>query len=229
MSTPEVYRPTLAPRAKVFFTSDTHYWHRNIIQYSHRPFRTLDGQLDVEAMNLTLVNYWKRRVTSRDLVIHLGDFSFGHPPQGKAIMDQLPGRKVLVRGNHDRWTNKQYYDLGFEKVSQGMFWQSPQDGLFYLAHHPMSKSDLPKQARLQLCGHVHTLWPRAHTFWATYVDPKTGKVTHYVKGTPSPEGNCVNVGVDVRDYQPVTLEELLGIEGRQSLSPLDDDGRPPQE
>jgi calcineurin-like phosphoesterase family protein len=78
--------------SNVFFTSDTHYGHKNIIEYSNRPFT------DVEDMNESLIENWNSVVKPGDRVYHLGDFSWCDP---KPIFDRLNGQKYLILGNHD--------------------------------------------------------------------------------------------------------------------------------
>lgn len=54
----------------IFFTSDQHYGHKNVITYCNRPFTS------VEEMNDKLVEFHNQTVTKKDdLVYHLGDFS----------------------------------------------------------------------------------------------------------------------------------------------------------
>jgi len=51
-----------------------------------------------------LIDAWKLRVNSRDLVLVPGDITFAQDPNADLLaMHQLPGQKVLVLGNHDRW------------------------------------------------------------------------------------------------------------------------------
>lgn len=57
-----------------FFTADLHIGHRNIIDYSHRPFR------DADEMNAALVDVWNETVGPDDEVIVLGDFAMGRIP-----------------------------------------------------------------------------------------------------------------------------------------------------
>lgn len=53
----------------IFFTSDTHFGHNNIIKLSNRPFSS------VEEMNEGLIERWNDVVGAEDIVYHLGDFS----------------------------------------------------------------------------------------------------------------------------------------------------------
>lgn len=58
------------PYDKVFFTSDTHFGHSNIIKYCNRPFK------DKDEMNETLISNWNKVVPEDGIVIHCGDFAF---------------------------------------------------------------------------------------------------------------------------------------------------------
>ena len=55
----------------LWFTSDTHYGHTNIIKYCNRPFQS------IEEMNQALADNWNDRVEADDKVWHLGDFAMG--------------------------------------------------------------------------------------------------------------------------------------------------------
>lgn len=81
--------------SRTLFTSDTHWYHKNIIKYSGRPFE------DVQEMNEKLINRWNTAVRPQDNVYHLGDFSFGNYDQTKNILKRLAGHKHFVKGNHD--------------------------------------------------------------------------------------------------------------------------------
>ncbi len=80
----------------VWFTSDTHFAHRNVIEFCKRPFAS------IEEMDEEIIRRWNERVEPGDRVYHLGDFAFGdHDP----YLSRLNGMKNLVIGNHDggRW------------------------------------------------------------------------------------------------------------------------------
>ena len=96
----------------VWFTSDSHFYHANIIKYCNRPFAS------VEEMNEKLIENWNSVVGKDDIVWCLGDFCLG-PDQKKHIpelVSKLNGRINLILGNHDHNSVKFYYDAGFNRV-----------------------------------------------------------------------------------------------------------------
>ena len=89
--------------SRVFVTSDTHYWHHNVLKFEPeaRPFSS------VEEMNEVLVDRWNSVVTKRDLVWHLGDVCFGRV-ENLEILSRLNGQKKLILGNHDTHSAQVY-------------------------------------------------------------------------------------------------------------------------
>ncbi len=77
----------------IFFTSDTHLGHANIIKYCKRPFDS------VELMDEAIISNWNNTVKNNDTVYHLGDFCFG---SAERYLDRLNGTIMMVRGNHDK-------------------------------------------------------------------------------------------------------------------------------
>jgi calcineurin-like phosphoesterase family protein len=53
----------------IFFTSDTHFNHKNIIKLCNRPFTS------IEEMNEKIIENWNNIVKPEDIVWHLGDFA----------------------------------------------------------------------------------------------------------------------------------------------------------
>jgi calcineurin-like phosphoesterase family protein len=176
-----------------FFTADTHFGHANIIRYCHRPFAS------VEEMNAALVARWNGQVGPRDTVYHLGDFALGPKALWPYFRRQLHGKIVFVLGNHDAplhtfqqmllpgdtWCTDLVYRSGGLQISLAHVPPGPDEGqpgprrLMCVNSFPETRVDL------QFCGHVHGLLRR---------DSTTG---------------CINVGVDVWDYQPTTLDQIL--------------------
>lgn len=93
----------------IFFTSDWHVGHANVIQFDNRPFRNVDH------MSEYLVTQYKSTVPKNGVCYFLGDMGFGGNDILKKVLDQLHGTKVCIRGNHDKGCNS-LYTSGFDVV-----------------------------------------------------------------------------------------------------------------
>jgi len=84
----------------LWLTADHHFGHENIIKYTGRPFE------NVWNMNVALSTAWRDVVHKDDLVVHLGDVTMIKRPDAYVntmfIIEKLPGKKILVKGNHDK-------------------------------------------------------------------------------------------------------------------------------
>jgi calcineurin-like phosphoesterase family protein len=179
-----------APLNIVGFYSDPHFGHRNIIRYSNRPFES------VEHMGLELISryrtWWHQLPHQERLdasVVWCGDAFLCHVEEARAVMNQLPGRKILVRGNHDKWTAKKYHEIGFSLVV-------PELSVDLLGcpamvrHHPPANHEIVHRYR-GVCfvhGHTHRKLPNA-----------------------SGDGRCIDVGVDAWGFSPVSVENVRGL------------------
>lgn len=163
-----------------FFTSDTHYFHLNVITFCKRPFAT------VEEMNQVMLDNWNRVVQPEDVVWFLGDFSFGKDDVTANVLRQLSGTKHLIVGNHDR---KGRAEKLFNRRWQEFF-ASRHDYLrvavgehkFVLCHFPFASWE---RGYINLHGHVHS--PKGYS----------NKYQQY------------DVGVDANDFTPVTAETVV--------------------
>lgn len=83
---------------KIFFTSDLHFGHENVIGFDNRPFSS------VEEMDAELIKRWNEKVSAGDLVYVLGDFIWKtRNNDAPALLNSLNGQKYLIKGNHDRF------------------------------------------------------------------------------------------------------------------------------
>ena len=134
----------------VWFTSDTHFGHANIIGYSNRPFASIDE------MDAVLVCNWNALVQPQDEIWHLGDFTFRSEKAASTYLQRLNGRKHLVWGNHDS-----------EKVRQLEGWASSQpyaeialDGRkIVLLHYGLRIWNKAHHGALHFYGHSHGSLP----------------------------------------------------------------------
>ena len=95
----------------IFFVSDFHVSHKNILTYDKRPFA------DLNEMHTTLIKNWNEVVGDEYIVYYLGDLSLGRCETVKWFVHQLKGKIVYVMGNHD--TIKDIAKLGrFERIHE---------------------------------------------------------------------------------------------------------------
>ena len=148
----ETYSYTSTGCDKVFFCSDTHFWHKNILKYEpvNRPFK------DVFEMNEQMISRWNSVVGPNDLVFHLGDFCFGGQGKVMELVSRLNGKIVLILGNHDRDRSKNWWlGCGFHDVISGTI---VIDGKFILSHEPIGEDEIQgtiPEGMVNLYGHVH--------------------------------------------------------------------------
>ena len=130
-----------------YFTADTHFGHKNIIKYAHRPFNS------VEEMDESLISYWNTIVTPEDIIYHLGDFAFSKNPE--KYFYRLNGKKILICGNHDSQLTKQ---LQWDKVRD--YLEIKVNGQFIvLMHYAMKVWNKSHYGSWQLYGHSHGTLP----------------------------------------------------------------------
>jgi calcineurin-like phosphoesterase family protein len=138
----------------IYFTSDTHLDHKNIIKYCARPFK------DVDEMNDEIIRRWNSVVTKDDTVYHLGDFALTDNKKLHHFVSRLNGLKILVLGNHDR-SKEKMLDAGFDMVFGDLRIETHQNShvMMMLHHRPLQKKEW-NNSKFLLCGHVHEKWRR---------------------------------------------------------------------
>lgn len=173
--------------SKVFFTSDTHFWHGHVINFSHRPFN------NIEEMNEALITLWNETVGPDDVIYHLGDFGFCGQEKFTDIITRLNGKKYLILGNHDIKNIKKSWAEHFENIA--MMAQINVEGQpIYLSHFPFyTWGGLYKENPIwHFYGHVHT---------------KNGVITNRDSWL-QPNRYQYDVGVDNNNYVPVSFNEI---------------------
>jgi calcineurin-like phosphoesterase family protein len=80
----------------IFFASDYHLGHHNVIKYDNRPFRNVDE------MHSVLLRNWNSVVGINDIVFYLGDLSFGKSELSKWFTHSINGKIHFILGNHDK-------------------------------------------------------------------------------------------------------------------------------
>lgn len=163
----------------IYFTSDFHFGHRGIIEMQNRPFS------DVAEMNKQLLHNYNEVVHKNDTVYILGDICHHMGvEEAEDIIGRLNGRKMLVRGNHD----KKYREDLFAEVSD--FTTASVNGVYLaLMHYPMLSWPKKNSGSLQLHGHIHA--DKSYN-----LENLKKHILRY------------DVGVDANDFYPVSIEQI---------------------
>lgn len=130
----------------IYFISDLHFGHENIISMDSRPFRNAD-EMDAE-----LIKRWNNKVLSNDIVYILGDFSWHNSGRTVEILNELKGTKILIKGNHDRISqevSKCYKEIcDYKEVFVN-------DNHIVLSHYPVMFYKGQYKGWYHFYGHIH--------------------------------------------------------------------------
>ena len=131
------------PPNRVFITSDWHLFKNNYKQAHNEinPYKT--------------IKFCQDNIKPKDVFIYLGDISYkwaSEEDQAKSrkIMASIPGTKILVLGNHDRFLGSDYFkDCGFDYIVDNLVWHK------VLFTHEPEKIDIKPGIELNIHGHLH--------------------------------------------------------------------------
>jgi calcineurin-like phosphoesterase family protein len=130
----------------------------------------------------TIIANWNRHIQPEEIVFHVGDLSFGKKEYLVGLVPLLHGRLYLMRGNHDCRSHAFYQQLGINLVPDPYLMIHPSGSKLIFSHRPI----VPLEPDvLNLHGHIHN--------------------------TPAPNlgARHINLCVEVRDYRPWRLVEIL--------------------
>ena len=186
-------------KTNVFFTSDTHFQHANVIKYCNRPFKT------VKEMDSIIVKNWNNTVGKEDIVFHGGDFCFGGSPSWVYLCNALNGHKYLSAGNHDKGiTANKFEDVQqiFNIRIMGDEEMESDGQRITLCHYPMISWYQSHRGSWQLYGHVHGR-----------LDNEQHHEGHPSRVSP----NQLDIGVDSHNFTPLSYEQVKTLITKQNL------------
>lgn len=167
----------------LYFTSDTHFFHKNIMKHCSRKFETVDE------MNEYIIEKWNEKIPEDAIVFHLGDVSWKGESATRSIIERLNGRIILVRGNHDNSAICSIFaevnDMARVKVIDEETKYSQE---IHLCHFPIEEWDGSNRGSYHIHGHQHS-------------SPET---RHRIK-------NKIDVGMDGNDLVPYSFNEIIDI------------------
>lgn len=173
--------------AEIWLTSDSHFFHENMYKFVRADgvTRVRDRFASAAEGDEYMIDAWNAVVSPEDHVWHLGDVtldrSSGDIWKLEKVIKSLNGHKRLILGNHDHYDVRVYRDVGFEKVKGS----HRHEGLVYshIPLHPMSIASPKVLANVH--GHIHAL--------------------------PAFPGKYINVCVEMTNYQPIHLDEVVAM------------------
>lgn len=178
---------------KVFFTSDTHFFHSAIIDYCHRPFK------DKDQMDEKLIINWNDVIPKDGIVFHAGDFAMtGNVELIQDLIKQLNGQIYLTLGNHD-YQNR--FDR--EKIKK-LFYKV--DDMFYLQIYDDTLKN--GHVNIQMCHYPLMYWYR--NFYMLHGHVHGGPLSTANEVVPF-HNQRYDIGVDNTNFIPISYFELSQI------------------
>jgi calcineurin-like phosphoesterase family protein len=172
---------------KLWFYSDPHFFHHNIIRYANRPYQ------NVEDMNQDLILKLNSKVGKNDKVIFVGDMFFFKRNKEDIqkcldIFHALNGNhKTLIIENHDKSSFFLPYDMSVKSLTINI-----QNEEVLINHYPYRPTDRPEMTRRPLDEGKFLVHGHSHN-----------KV--------KVKNKMINVCCDSWDYFPISLEEISEI------------------
>lgn len=185
----------------VFFTSDFHLFHNNVLKFDNRPFE------NVYEMHHVIEKNWNEIVQENDVVIYLGDLSFARR-EDKEIVDsmlnRLKGEIHFVMGNHDK----------IEEMRKITRFKTVSDYLEVRITHPIisgvGSSMLTKTETLFCCMHYPIYsWNKSHHGSIMCHGHCHGNLHHGEDTSFYNNRKVIDVGCMLHDYKPISYSQVI--------------------
>jgi calcineurin-like phosphoesterase family protein len=201
---------------KLWFTSDTHYDHKNICSATTnwvgaenltRKFSSLDQ------MNDELVNSINAKVGQDDILFHLGDWSFNGFENIRKFRERIVCKNVhLILGNHDHHIERNKDDI-----------QSIFSSVNHYLQLEVKRELTPDQMKVGVLGHIKFVL--MHYPIASWNGMNDGVIhlhghVHLSNNLRVADGKAMDVGVDGNNYEPIELNEIIKIMSKQPIARL---------
>lgn len=142
-----------------YYISDMHFFHKNVTKegnnFDNRPFNSL------AEMHQYMKEKWNSKITNGDTVYILGDIAMrGTNEELIALVAQLKGRKVLIKGNHDDVSDMRYKNI-FEEIydyKEITDYVNQDAYKLVLSHYPILMWNGQHRGTIHLYGHTHNTY-----------------------------------------------------------------------
>jgi len=191
---------------KLFFTSDTHFYHKKIDEFCDRGFNC-----DAESMNETLILSWNKKIPKDGIVFHLGDFAMTADIQKiKDIKDRLNGTIHLVLGNHD--LHNRFGRQVIKDIFNNLAYDVLQIEVYDKKTDCLPRTSLESESiKLFMSHYPHLEWPRRCVHLHGHSHSNAKKQIDF-------NPNRYDVGIDNNNLMPISWNELKEIISYQNLN-----------
>lgn len=175
---------------KIYYISDTHLGDQRVFNKCSRPFKDLDE------LERTVVRNWNAKVKEDDVVYVLGDIAEDDYIRAIDVYKNLNGHKHLIVGNHDL---KRLNDIETSGVFESVkFMDLIEDNgrKVCICHYPVMDWMEFSRGGYLVYGHIHNKTEKN--------DIAYKQMKEYFK-----DKLAFNAGVDVTNFEPVTLDEMI--------------------
>lgn len=192
---------------KIYFTSDLHFGHRNILNFCRRPFN------DIKDMEEGIIRRWNNVVTNNDVVFVLGDtFWFNNKKDIKRIFKTLNGKTIyVILGNH--CDVNAYLKILSDDPFDGKVKLISDISTIYIRIYDPNEPEVPKMYKEVICSHYPLMtWTHRdkgaiNLFGHIHSGPLTLCTTD--NDLPLWKGQQYDVGADNNDYTPIEIDKIL--------------------
>ena len=190
----------------VFFISDLHVGHANVIRFDSRPFK------DTDEMHAEMIRRWNSVVGDEDIVYFLGDFSFAGSSLTKWFAHSIRGKIYAIAGNHDKPHTlrtlgrfEDVHDYGTEigvKDEDSLASRGSQGyQKIVMSHYPILSWNKSHYGAWHLHGHCHGGLVKT--------------MPEYYKR------KVMDVGCNMIDYTPISYGQLKSIMDKKEIARVD--------
>ncbi len=200
----------------LFLSSDHHFFHKNIVKYE--PKRDKLQREKNKSIEQIMIERWVEKVPKDAHLLYLGDFSFSNEPDFEKT---LTGKRILLKGNHDCFSTEKYVEWGFldviknqiailddniEVINKNYEYKAPciiadvSNIRIMFSHIPI----LLKKRREKRYGRNSAFLNELFDEFDCDINIHGHLHTDFTGMS-----NCFNIGVDVLDYTPIQLKNIL--------------------
>lgn len=169
----------------IWIVTDMHLHHQLMLENGYRPNNYQDK----------LFRRWRSQIKENDVVIDLGDTTWDNSKL-KEELDSLPGKKILVMGNHNEKPATWYMTHGFDLAVEEM--QMVFQGVTIVFTHEPQTIIMPIEA-INICGHWHN---NDHRSFGVHLTEWHRLMA--LEGTKHPGSDAILMG-----YRPFNLKEII--------------------